>query len=264
MNLLRKNLAPLTEGAWRQIEEQAKTVFRLNLSARRVVDVEGPNGLDYTALSLGRLVLEEKQSSQSLKYGLYKVQPLAEVRAEFQLDIWEMDNAERGARDIDLTTLIASAGEIAAFEEKAVYYGLKSAAIEGLKERSAHASLKKGEDAPSLLSAVVNGLGTLRGSGVEGPYSLVVPEKLWPTLAVMDRGYPLPRYLKELLGGQLLVSSSVQDAFLLSTRGGDFRLVLGQDLSIGYGSHDSRTVKLYFSESFTFQVVTPEAVLLIS
>jgi len=264
MNILKKNLTPLTDKAWEQIEEQARTVFKLKLSARRVVDVEGPKGLDYTALSLGRLVLEEKQSSQTLKYGLHKVQPLAEVRAEFQLDIWEMDNAERGAQDIDLAPLIASAAEIAAFEEKAVYYGLKPAAIEGLKERGAHAPLKKGDSASSLMSAVVSGLETLRQSGVEGPYSLVVPEALWPTLAVMERGYPLPRYLRELLGGQLIVSPGVQDAFLLSTRGGDFRLVLGQDLSIGYGSHDSRAVKLFFSESFTFQVVTPEAVILIS
>jgi uncharacterized linocin/CFP29 family protein len=173
MNILKKNLAPLTEKAWEQIEEQAQTVLKLKLSARRVVDVEGPKGLDYTALSLGRLVLDEKQTGQTLKYGLHKVQPLTEVRAEFQLDIWEMDNAERGARDIDLAALIASAGEIAAFEEKAVYYGLKPAAIEGLKARSAHDPLKKGDSASSFLSAVISGLETLRKNGVEGPYSLV-------------------------------------------------------------------------------------------
>jgi uncharacterized linocin/CFP29 family protein len=264
MNILKRNLAPLTEKAWKRIEEQAQTVFKLRLSARRVVDVEGPRGLDYAALPLGRLVPEEKQSSRTLKYGLHKVQPLTEVRAEFQLDILEMDNAERGAQDIDLAALIASAGEIAAFEEKAVYYGFEPGAIEGLKKQSSHEPLKKGDSASSLLSAVISGLERLRGGGVEGPYSLVVPDKLWPTLAVMERGYPLPRYLRELLGGQLVVSPSVEDAFLLSSRGGDFRLVLGQDLSIGFGSHDSRTVNLFFSETFTFQVVTPEAVILIS
>lgn len=264
MDLLKRNLAPLTESAWGLIEEQARSALKVNLSARKVVDVEGPKGISYSALPLGRLIVEEKQSSATLKYGLNKIQPLAEVRAEFQLDIWEMDNAERGAEDIDLAPLVASAGEIAAFEENAVYYGLKPAAIEGLKERSAHEPLKRGDSASSLLAAVITGLGKLRQAAVEGPYSLVVPQELWPTLAVVERGYPLPRYLEELTGGKLIVSAKVKDAFLLSTRGGDFRLVLGQDLSIGYGSHDSRSVKLFFSESFTFQVVTPEAVILIS
>jgi uncharacterized linocin/CFP29 family protein len=264
MDLLKRDLAPLTEQAWQQIEEQARAIFKLSLSARKVVDVEGPKGIAYSALPLGRLVLEEKQSSKTLNYGLHKVQPLAEVRAEFELDIWELDNAVRGAEDIDLSAMEASAREIAAFEENAVYYGLKPAAIEGLKDQSAHAALKKGDSASSLLAAVVSGLTELSRSGVEGPYSLVVPEELWPTVAVVERGYPLPRYLQELLGGKVIVGPGAKDVFLLSTRGGDFRLVLGQDLSIGYGSHDSRKVKLFFTESFTFQVITPEAVILIS
>jgi uncharacterized linocin/CFP29 family protein len=33
----------------------------------------------------------------------------------------------------------------------------------------------------------------------------------------------------------------------------------GQDLSIGYESHDRETVQLYLQESFSFHVATPEA-----
>ena len=49
-------------------------------------------------------------------------------------------------------------------------------------------------------------------------------------------------------------------AFLLTGRGGDFELRLGQDLSIGYLSHDADTVQLYFQESLTFLVYTTEAI----
>jgi uncharacterized linocin/CFP29 family protein len=42
-------------------------------------------------------------------------------------------------------------------------------------------------------------------------------------------------------------------------RGGDFLFESGQDLSIGYESHDSDQVNLYIEESFTFRVATPEA-----
>ena len=46
---------------------------------------------------------------------------------------------------------------------------------------------------------------------------------------------------------------------MVSTRGGDYQLALGQDLSIGYLSHDAAGVELYFQESMTFLVYTDEA-----
>ena len=42
-------------------------------------------------------------------------------------------------------------------------------------------------------------------------------------------------------------------------RGGDFILDCGQDVSIGYDSHDGEVVRLYLEESFSFHVATPEA-----
>ncbi|MEX0982798.1 MAG: family 1 encapsulin nanocompartment shell protein [Bacteroidales bacterium] len=46
---------------------------------------------------------------------------------------------------------------------------------------------------------------------------------------------------------------------LVSERGGDFELSIGQDISIGYDGHDSDKVKLYFTESFMFRIIGPEA-----
>ena len=51
----------------------------------------------------------------------------------------------------------------------------------------------------------------------------------------------------------------VEGAVLVSQRGGDFALQVGEDLSIGYDSHDSEAVALYLEESLTFQVLTADA-----
>jgi uncharacterized linocin/CFP29 family protein len=51
---------------------------------------------------------------------------------------------------------------------------------------------------------------------------------------------------------------------VLSTRGGDFDLHIGQDVSIGYSSHTDTTVSLYLQESFTFLLLTSEAVVALS
>jgi uncharacterized linocin/CFP29 family protein len=51
----------------------------------------------------------------------------------------------------------------------------------------------------------------------------------------------------------------VKGAVVVSMRGGDFTFESGQDLSIGYDSHDGEVVRLYLEESFSFHVATPEA-----
>jgi uncharacterized linocin/CFP29 family protein len=48
-------------------------------------------------------------------------------------------------------------------------------------------------------------------------------------------------------------------AAVLSQRGGDFELIVGQDFSIGYLEHSATMVRLYLQETFTFRVLSPEA-----
>ena len=47
---------------------------------------------------------------------------------------------------------------------------------------------------------------------------------------------------------------------VVTTRGGDFDLYIGQDISIGYLSHDADSITLYLQETLTFQMQTAEAV----
>jgi len=46
---------------------------------------------------------------------------------------------------------------------------------------------------------------------------------------------------------------------LVSIRGGDMRLTLGSDLTIGFNWADAKKVHLFFTESFTFQIIEPKA-----
>jgi uncharacterized linocin/CFP29 family protein len=52
---------------------------------------------------------------------------------------------------------------------------------------------------------------------------------------------------------------AVDGAVVLSQRGGDFELTVGQDFSIGYRSSDATTVDLYLEESVSFRINTPAA-----
>ena len=46
-----------------------------------------------------------------------------------------------------------------------------------------------------------------------------------------------------------------------SQRGGDLEIILGQDMAVGYESHTSDKVKLYYTESFTSRILEPAAVI---
>ncbi|MFS8541723.1 MAG: bacteriocin family protein, partial [Tissierellales bacterium] len=46
--MFNRHLAPISNESWKEIEERLMEVFKNYLSARKVVKVVGPKGLDYT------------------------------------------------------------------------------------------------------------------------------------------------------------------------------------------------------------------------
>ena len=79
-----------------------------------------------------------------------------------------------------------------------------------------------------------------------------------------DHGYPIHEHIDRVIDGDIIWAPAISGALLLSARGGDFELRLGEDLAIGYLSHDRDHVELYFQESLTFAVYTTEASITIS
>ena len=262
MDILRKSLAPISKLAWEEINETALDVLSSVLSARKFVDVEGPKGWDYAALSTGRIQVPANQKDD-VKYGIYQVLPLVEARIPFELNIWELDNVARGAEDIDLDALEDAARKIAQFEEKAIFEGFKPGHIAGLKDSSDFDAIPFPEKDEDILAAVTLALARFKASSIEGPYSLVLNSEKWQKVNSFVRGYPLRKQLENLLGGSIIMAPFIDDAYVVSERGGDFRMVLGQDISIGYESHNNKSVQLYFTESFTFQVIEPKAVVVL-
>jgi uncharacterized linocin/CFP29 family protein len=74
-----------------------------------------------------------------------------------------------------------------------------------------------------------------------------------------DHGYPVLAHVQRLVPSEIIWAPAITGAFVLSTRGGDFQLHIGQDISIGYFSHTDTAVRLYLQESITFLLLTTEA-----
>jgi uncharacterized linocin/CFP29 family protein len=266
MDILKRELAPIPAEAWVEIDLQATRSLSALLSGRKVVDVTGPMGTDFPGVPEGRLSYPDKQPNTGLSFGIHKVHHLVETRIPFELDIGEMDNVVRGAKDVDLSNLEQAAKNIALFEESVIYHGLKDANIQGLQICGDEGCPSVGKTPEELLEAIADGITAFTERSVEGPYSFVAGPKIWSRLSAHYQGYPVKMQAENILGGTVvlspyLVDKHSEEAFLVSTRGGDLELILGQDLAIGYESHTTSSVRLYFTESFTFRILEPSAVI---
>jgi uncharacterized linocin/CFP29 family protein len=113
--------------------------------------------------------------------------------------------------------------------------------------------------------AVAQALSQLRLLGVNGPYSVLFGAQEYTALAeTRDHGYPVLEHVKRIVDGNLVWAPAIEGAFVLTTRGGDFELNVGQDVSIGYLSHTDSLVRLYLQETFVFRVLTSEAAVALS
>jgi uncharacterized linocin/CFP29 family protein len=155
-----------------------------------------------------------------------------------------------------------AAKKLAYTEDRAIVDGFGEAAIAGIRESSSNAAIALPADPREYPNALAKGLTALRLAGVKGPYSLLLSADVYTEVAeTADHGYPIREHLARILGteGEIIWAPAIDGALLLSTRGGDYELHLGQDVSIGYLGHDADTVQLYFQESLTFLVQTSEA-----
>jgi uncharacterized linocin/CFP29 family protein len=261
MNNLHRELAPISDDAWADLEAEAKRTFTRHVAARRVVDVIGPDGLKLSAIGTGHLELLASPGD-GVEARRRLVQPLIELRSPFVVDRQSVDDVARGARDADWQPVKDAAKLIAFAEDRAVFDGFAAAGIGGIRAGISNAAIALPSEVRDYPNAVAQALTSLRLAGVDGPYSLLLSADAYTAVAeTSDHGYPIREHIKRVIGseGEIIWAPAITGAFLLSTRGGDYELYLGQDLSIGYLSHDATSVTLYFQESLTFFVQTSEA-----
>jgi len=260
MNNLHRELAPISDAAWASIEEEARRTFEQHVAARRVVDLTGPDGLGLASVGTGHLS-EIDAPADGVIAGLRTAQQLVQLRVPFTVSRQDVDDVERGAQDSDWQPVKDAAKKIGFAEDRAVFEGYPAAGITGIRQSSSNPALTLPGEARDYPNVVTQAVSALRLAGVGGPFSLLLSADAYTMVSeTSDHGYPIREHLAHVIDGEIIWAPAIDGAFLLSGRGGDFELRLGQDLSIGYLSHDADTVQLYFQESLTFLVYTAEAI----
>jgi uncharacterized linocin/CFP29 family protein len=257
---LLRSRAPISDDGWALLDREARERATPALAARKLVDFSGPHGWEYSSTNLGRTRPLPAAPSEGVTGLQRQVLAVVELRADFDLSRTELQAADRGADVIDLDALDTAAHELAVAENVAVFHGWHGA-IRGIAEVSPHQPLQLGDDSEGYPRQVAGAVEQLLGHGIAGPYGLALGREHYRRVieTAEHGGYPLLEHLRKILDGPIVWAPGVKGAVVLSLRGGDFRFESGQDISIGYDSHDAEAVRLYLEQSFSFHVATPEA-----
>jgi uncharacterized linocin/CFP29 family protein len=259
MNNLHRELAPISDAAWAQIEEETSRTIKRYLAGRRVVDLHGPAGSALSAVGTGHLrtiaapgdgIIAQQREARGL----------VELRVPFELERQMIDDVERGAADSDWQPAKDAARKLAFAEDRAIFEGYAAGGIIGVRQGTSNPRRSLPPDVRKYLEAFAQALSQLRLVGVNGPYAIVLGADAYTELAeTSDYGHPVLEHVKRLVEGKIIWAPAVDGAFVVTTRGGDLDLQIGQDVSIGYLHHTDTHVRLYLQETFNFLYLTAES-----
>lgn len=262
MNHLHRELAPISDAAWEQIEQEAQFMLRTALAGRKLVDVSGPLGWDASSVSRGRANPSPEELAQGVAVRIRQVRSLVELRVPFDVSRAELDAISRGAPDPDLASVSEAARKAAMAEDAFLFHGFAEIGSPGLVDSADDpVELSQDFDYERFPDKVVEALAKLRLQGIEGPYAVALGPRCYEgvTSTTHAGGYPVLDHLRSFIDGPLVWAPALSGSMVVSLRGGDFRLTLGSDFSIGYLQHSTELVRLYIEESIAFEVYEPAA-----
>src|SRR6202008_4504622 len=133
MNNLHRELAPISDAAWAQIEEETSRTLKRYFAGRRVIGVKGPGGTTRSSVGTGHLQTVAAPGEGFIARQR-EVKALVELRVPFELDRQEIDDVDRGANDSNWQPAKDAARQIAFAEDGAVFEGYAAAGIVGIRQ----------------------------------------------------------------------------------------------------------------------------------
>ncbi|HXH59142.1 family 1 encapsulin nanocompartment shell protein [Iamia sp.] len=193
MNHLLRDLAPVSEAAWAEIDSDATRHLTHFLAARKLVDFVGPCGWDRSAVSLGRASTLPDSPLAGIVAAQRQVLPLLELGRQLTLVRSELEAVDRGAADADLDPLADACRELALAEDSLVFNGFEGAGITGIAAASPHVPIALSEQFDRYPNHVAKAVAVLKEAGVGGPYAIALGPRCYTgVIETTERGgYPI-------------------------------------------------------------------------
>ncbi|BER91919.1 family 1 encapsulin nanocompartment shell protein [Atrimonas thermophila] len=246
---------PLQEATWQKLEEVMIQTARSLLVGRRILPVEGPYGLGLSAVPL----------EESLQEGvrLVKTVGIPSFSEVFSLSKRMLAAFEENGVYLNLRPLQDAVSACARKEDSLVFQGISG--VPGLlkAEGSKKSPLSAWNETGEAVEDVIKAINVLEKQGVPGPYLLVLaPERF----NLLFRRYPSGNqleieHMRLLCEAGVLKSPVLEEGGILLGRGGKVgRIILAQDMQIGFIGPTEDSLEFYVSEALLPLVEIPEAI----
>jgi hypothetical protein len=167
MNNLHRELAPISDAAWAQIEEETTRTLKRYLAGRRVVDVHGPAGTaspPSAPATCGRSRPRRRHRREAAR-GEGAGRAARSVRAGSPGDRRRRSWRER----LGLATGEGRRAQIAFAEDGAIFEGYAAAGIVGIRQGTSNPKMTLPADVREYPEAIAQGLSQLRSSASTAP-----------------------------------------------------------------------------------------------
>ena len=265
MSYLSRTNAPLSEAVWKAIEEAAVAAARDRLTGRRFLDLEGPFGVGLTAIEVGEddYCRPPKEGEAGAIMGRALAVPM--LRRSFRLSIRRVAAYVEKGQPLDLKAAEDAAEAVANREEEFIYYGQSDRQLPGLLTQAGRQQVEGGDwsAVDRALADVLAAVTLLDEKGYRGPYALALAPPLYNGLFRLYPGTDVLQleHLRRLCT-RGIYKAPIEGGVLVDPNAGT--LILGQDLSAGYESHDGVYYRLFLSESIVLRLDEPDAICTIS
>jgi uncharacterized linocin/CFP29 family protein len=258
VNHLYREIAPMSDRAWDEVDDAARRAIQNFIAGRRLFPLVGPHGYGVEAVPTGEV--GPAGDVHGVPAAVLQPRPMVELRTPFALSRREIEVLDRGG-DTDLDQVVDAARRIAAAEDGIVFDGLDAAGVRGVVAASPYDPIPLEGGFGAFPDAVAKAVDLLRSAGVDGPYGIAFgPREHEAVLATTDNGgYPILKHIHAIVDGPLVWSPTLDGSVVVSLRGDDFEIHAGLDFAIRYLAHDREHVEFEIVETVTFRNIGPEA-----
>lgn len=261
MDYLNRNTSPFSADLWRQFDKTAVKSVRDMLTGRRFLDVDGPYGVGLNTVEIGNDRFCRQPAADEAGAVMGHAISVPMLRRSFNFSIRRLAGHLEGTQPLDLTPVEEAAEALAAREEEFVYYGQKDFHLYGLMNAPGRNEVVGGDwsRVDVVLENVLAAVSQLDATRFRGPYALVVSPQLYNALFRRYEGSDMLQveHLNRLctLG---IFKAPVDGAAVVDPRCG--KIVVGQDVMVGYSGSDGVHAQLFVSESMVLKLDSPAAV----
>lgn len=262
--MLHRSDAPFGPAVWQQVDAAVITAATSQITARRLLEIEGPYGLGLKVIP-GTDTPSSAPAGESVVSAVSPTVPVAVIQAWFSIPIRDIAHFEQTGLPFDLNPAAQAALSCARQEDELIFNGSAELGTAGLLTAAGTCScpLRPWDKPGQALDNLVEAVGVLDEAGMHGPYALGLAPKRYNALF---RRYPDGNmtemdHVRTLVTGGIIKAPALTEGAVLLATGKQFAsIVLGQDLVTGFVGPSGGTYEFFLIESLALRLAVPAAV----